>query len=78
LHHHAYSPEEQAIMNKPVMDLNLSVRARKCMNKLNISTVGELCSRTADELLEAKNFGMTSLNEVREKLAALGLKLRGD
>jgi DNA-directed RNA polymerase subunit alpha len=77
-HHQTLSPEEQAVMNKPVMDLNLSVRARKCMNKLNISTVGELCSRTADELLEAKNFGMTSLNEVRDKLAAMGLKLRGD
>jgi DNA-directed RNA polymerase subunit alpha len=77
-HHHSLTAEEQAVMNKPVMDLNLSVRARKCMNKLNISTVGELCSKTADELLEAKNFGMTSLNEVREKLAALGLKLRGD
>lgn len=77
-HHQSLSAEEQAVMNKPVMELNLSVRARKCMNKLNISTVGELCSRTADELLEAKNFGMTSLNEVREKLAALGLKLRGD
>jgi DNA-directed RNA polymerase subunit alpha len=77
-HHQAMTPEEQAVMNKPVMDLNLSVRARKCMNKLNISTVGELCSRTADELLEAKNFGMTSLNEVRDKLAAMGLKLRGD
>jgi DNA-directed RNA polymerase subunit alpha len=37
-----------------------------------------LVSRTADELLEAKNFGMTSLTEVRDKLSALGLKLRGD
>jgi DNA-directed RNA polymerase subunit alpha len=77
-HHQALTAEEQAVMNKPVMDLNLSVRARKCMNKLNIGTVGELVSRTADELLEAKNFGMTSLNEVRDKLAAMGLKLRGD
>ncbi len=77
-HHQALTAEEQAVMNKPVMDLNLSVRARKCMNKLNIGTVGELLSRTADELLEAKNFGMTSLNEVRDKLAGMGLKLRGD
>ncbi len=36
------SPEEQATLNKPVSDLNLSVRARKCMNRLNISTLGEL------------------------------------
>lgn len=72
------TPEEQAVLNKPVSDLNLSVRARKCMNRLNIGTFGELCQRTADELLEAKNFGMTSLTEVREKLAQFNLKLRGD
>ena len=72
------SPEEQAILSKPVSDLNLSVRARKCMNRLNLGSLGDLCQRTADELLEAKNFGMTSLTEVREKLAQYNLKLRGD
>ncbi len=72
------SPEEQATLNKPVSDLNLSVRARKCMNRLNIGSLGELVQRTADELLEAKNFGMTSLTEVRERLVLFNLKLRGD
>jgi DNA-directed RNA polymerase subunit alpha len=72
------SPEEQAMLSKPVSELNLSVRARKCMNRLNIATLGDLCSRTSDELLEAKNFGITSLNEVKEKLTIMGLKLRGD
>jgi DNA-directed RNA polymerase subunit alpha len=72
------SPEEQATLNKPVSDLNLSVRARKCMNRLNIGTLGELVQRTADELLEAKNFGQTSLTEVRERLTQFNLKLRGD
>ena len=72
------SEAEQAVLNKPVSELNLSVRARKCMNRLGISTLGELVMRTADELLEAKNFGMTSLNEVREKLRQIGLNLRGD
>jgi DNA-directed RNA polymerase subunit alpha len=48
------------------------------MNRLNITTIGELVSRSGDELMEAKNFGVTSLNEVKEKLQALGLKLRGD
>lgn len=72
------SAEEQAILNKPVTELNLSVRARKCMNRLNIETLGQLISRSQDDLLEAKNFGMTSLTEVREKLAQHGLKLRGD
>jgi DNA-directed RNA polymerase subunit alpha len=70
--------EEQAVLNKPVSDLNLSVRARKCMNRLGINSLGELIQRSADELLESKNFGMTSLNEVREKLAQYGLSLRGD
>jgi DNA-directed RNA polymerase subunit alpha len=72
------SPEEQAVLNKPVSELNLSVRARKCMNRLGITTLGELCQRTSDELLEAKNFGVTSLTEVKEKLAQYNLKLRGD
>jgi DNA-directed RNA polymerase subunit alpha len=72
------SEEQQAILSKAVSELNLSVRARKCMNRLGITTLGELIQRTADELLESKNFGMTSLNEVREKLSAFGLKLRGD
>lgn len=72
------SPEEQATLGKPVSDLNLSVRARKCMNRLNIGTLGELVQRTADELLEAKNFGQTSLTEVRERLGQFNLKLRGD
>ncbi len=73
-----HTPEEQAVLNKPVSDLHLSVRARKCMNRLALGSLGELCQRTGDELLEAKNFGMTSLTEVREKLAQLNLKLRGD
>ena len=82
------SAEEQAVLNKPVSDLNLSVRARKCMNRLGINTLGELIQRTADELLESKNFGMTSLTEVRDKLAQYradaarrlgncGLRIRG-
>ncbi len=72
------SPDEQALLSKSIADLNLSVRARKCMIRLGISTIGELVRRTGDELLECKNFGVTSLNEVREKLTGHALKLRGD
>ena len=68
----------QALLNKPISELSLSVRARKCMIRLGISTIGELIRHTGDELLECKNFGVTSLNEVREKLAAHRLKLRGE
>ena len=72
------SPEERAIVEKPVADLNLSVRARKCMARLGITQLGELLRRTPDELLSSKNFGVTSLNEIRAKLDELELKLRND
>ena len=48
------------------------------MVRLQINTIGELLRKTGDELLESKNFGVTSLNEVREKLTAMNLKLRGE
>ena len=72
------SPEVQVTLERPVTDLNLSVRARKCMSRLNIQLVGELVRKTADELLECKNFGVTSLNEIREKLVPFNIKLRGE
>ena len=72
------SEDERVLQDRPISDLNLSVRARKCMVRLGINTFGELLRRTGDELLECKNFGVTSLNEVREKLGPLSLKLRGD
>lgn len=72
------APDEQEAHNLPITDLNLSVRARKCTTKLGITTIGDLVRRTAEDLLECKNFGVTSLNEVREKLTERGLKLRGD
>jgi DNA-directed RNA polymerase subunit alpha len=72
------TPDEQAMLDRPIADLNLSVRARKCMIRLGLNTIGELLRRTGDDLLECKNFGVTSLNEVREKLTLHGLKLRGD
>lgn len=70
--------EEQAAVQMPISDLNLSVRSRKCMARLGITTVGELLVRTPDELLSAKNFGVTSLNEIRNKLSEVNLKLRND
>lgn len=72
------SPDEQALLSRPVADLNLSVRARKAMVRLAVTSIADLVRRTGDELLECKNFGVTSLNEIREKLTAHGLKLRGD
>jgi DNA-directed RNA polymerase subunit alpha len=72
------SPDEQALLERPMSDLNLSVRARKCMTRLGLTTIGELVRKSQDDLLECKNFGVTSLTEVREKLEQAGLKLRGE
>jgi DNA-directed RNA polymerase subunit alpha len=74
----ALSDDERQLHERPIAELNLSVRARKCMVRLGINTFGELLRRTGDDLLECKNFGVTSLNEVREKLTPMGLRLRGD
>jgi DNA-directed RNA polymerase subunit alpha len=72
------SVEEQALFGRPISDLNLSVRARKCMVRLGMTTIGDLVRKTGDDLLECKNFGVTSLNEVKEKLAQYSLRLRGE
>jgi DNA-directed RNA polymerase subunit alpha len=72
------SADEQELLSQPITELNLSVRARKCTTKLGIHAISELVRRTAEDLMECKNFGVTSLNEVREKLSERGLKLRGD
>lgn len=71
-------PEQRAALDRPISDLNLSVRARKCMSRLNITAIGELLTKTPDELLSSKNFGVTSLNEIRGNLAEMGLSLRND
>lgn len=74
----ANEPEEQenSMANKPVEELQLSVRAQKCLSKLNIRTFGELTRRTEAELLGCKNFGVTSLNEIKEAITKFGLSLR--
>jgi len=72
------SPQEQAMLSRPVSDLNLSVRARKCMARLAITSLAELVQRSPDELLATKNFGVTSLNEIRQQLGEMNLKLRND
>jgi DNA-directed RNA polymerase subunit alpha len=61
---------------KSVADLELSVRSRKALQRLNINTIGELASRTEAELLGCKNFGQTSLNEIKQQLGTFGLGLR--
>jgi DNA-directed RNA polymerase subunit alpha len=64
------------LLGKSVADLELSVRSRKALQRLNINTLAELASRTEAELLGCKNFGQTSLTEVKQQLATFGMSLR--
>jgi DNA-directed RNA polymerase subunit alpha len=64
------------ILAKSVADLELSVRSRKALQRLNINLLSELAARTEDELLGCKNFGQTSLNEIKQQLATFGVGLR--
>ncbi len=61
-----------------IADLDLSVRSDNCLKREGIETVGDLISRTQSELLAIPNFGKKSIDEVRERLARLGLTLRGE
>ncbi len=62
-------------LSKPVADLELSVRAGNCLETANIKTIRELVIKTEKEMLEYKNFGKTSLNEIKDQLANMGLTL---
>ena len=60
-----------------IEDLDLSERPRNCLKRAQVNTVGELLSKSEDDLLAITNFGQKSLDEVIEKLDARGLSLRG-
>ncbi len=64
------------VLERSIDELNLSVRSRGCMMKLNVDTVRDLIHKTEIDLLSLKNFGMTSLNEIKRRLAEEGLSLR--
>jgi DNA-directed RNA polymerase subunit alpha len=68
--------DQRKKLGMPISALDLSVRASNCLEAEGIQTVGDLVSRTEDEMLKLKNFGRTSLREVEKKLESLGLRFR--
>lgn len=63
------------IFSRPIEDLELSVRAKNCLDSENVKTIGELVRRSETELLNIKNLGKTSLTEIKKKIEDLGLTL---
>ena len=67
--------EQAKVLGEPVSVLDLSSRAQRCMDRLGIESLHDLVKRTELELISQKNFGMTSLNELKTKLKERGLSL---
>ena len=67
--------KRQKVLDVPVTDFELSVRSRNCLEKMNIRTLGDLTRISEQDLLKFKNFGETSLNEIKEMVTSKGLRL---
>ena len=73
------SPTDAALaadLALPIEDLNLTVRSYNCLKREGIHTVGELMSRSEQDLLDIRNFGAKSIEEVKQKLIDMGLALK--
>ena len=69
-------PAPVAEETNPIEDLNLPQRSYNCLKREGIHTIGELVAHTEQDLLDIRNFGMKSIDEVKEKLQSLGLALK--
>jgi len=68
--------ERDKILDMSIEELDLSVRSYNCLKRAAINTVGELIMKTEEDMMKVRNLGRKSLEEVDEKLASLGLRLR--
>jgi DNA-directed RNA polymerase subunit alpha len=60
----------------PIEELDLTVRSYNCLKREGINTVAELINLSEDQLMNIRNFGSKSVDEVRDKLTSMGLKFR--
>ena len=67
--------ELKRLLAMSVNEIELSVRAANCLNNANITTVGQLATKSEADMLKYRNFGKKSLNEIKDKLVELGLGL---
>jgi len=68
--------DKDKILEMSIDELDLSVRSYNCLKRAGINTIGELTERTAEDMMKVRNLGKKSLQEVEERLAAFGLKLK--
>lgn len=68
--------DRNKLLEMTIEELDLSVRSYNCLKRAGINTVGELCAKTDEEMIKVRNLGKKSLEEVKQKLEAIGLGLR--
>lgn len=68
--------KKEKVLEMTIEELDLSVRSYNCLKRAGINTVQELCERSMDDMMKVRNLGKKSLEEVQQKLEALGLNLR--
>ena len=69
------SNDLEKVLEMNIEELELSVRSFNCLKRAGINTVAELCAHTQDDMMKVRNLGRKSLDEVQDKLRALGLEL---
>ena len=70
--------EPDTMLNMTIEELDLSVRSFNCLKRANINTVADLVNKTEDEMIKVRNLGRKSLEEVKQKLLAMGLSLASE
>ncbi|MGI6130004.1 MAG: DNA-directed RNA polymerase subunit alpha [bacterium] len=68
--------KKEKVLEMTIEELDLSVRSYNCLKRAGINTVDELIQRTPEDMMKVRNLGKKSLEEVQQKLAALGLSLK--
>lgn len=70
--------ETERIREMSIEELELSVRSSNCLRRANIDTVEKLTQKTEEDMIKVRNLGRKSLNEIKSKLAGMGLSLAQD
>src|SRR5690606_9728854 len=70
--------QKEKVLEMTIEELDLSVRSYNCLKRAGINTVQELANKTEEDMMKVRNLGRKSLEEVKSKLAELGLSLRKD
>lgn len=68
--------KQQKLLGKTIEEMEFSIRSYNCLKRAGIQNVGDLIKLSEDDMLKIKNLGRKSLDEIKEKLAELGLSLR--